>query len=438
MPATIHIVNRYVNSDNVAGAAVVFDGAAIDAKSPRTRANGQVTVATETLSDGNHVMNIVPDHTSADPVGPAVAEGLGKTVTRMYRSLDVNVTVSKGKITTVTLPPAQASNGAVLAGVNPVRVQLQPIYFRSQWQNESFRTVSGITLIVVHQTAEAADIGATLKYFTDSDKSMTDPTKAKPTSAHYVISPEAFPQAVKVVQDTSQSWHTNPSFWRGKTSLNDFSIGIELSHKTHTPWPDKQIDCLIALIGRLRKAYPTIPADGVVGHSDVVLKDNSRVLRTRDCPGFEFDWVRLESEGLGLVPRGGSANLDMYGGFFRLATAPHNSLIAGDSDGSRTWGGKKWPAPAPAPAAGAPPPPPGAPPAKPAPDTVTGTPITELQTDLRDIGYSVGVDGDYGEQTFTAVEMFQQHFFAGSRQSSAHKRQQVNQLTAEFIKRVRP
>ena len=49
MPATIHIVNRYVNSDNVAGAAVVFDGAAIDAKSPRTRANGQVIVATETL-----------------------------------------------------------------------------------------------------------------------------------------------------------------------------------------------------------------------------------------------------------------------------------------------------------------------------------------------------------------------------------------------------
>ena len=102
MPATIHIVNRYVNSDNVARAAVVFDGAAIDAKSPRTQANGQVVVATETLSDGNHVMNIVPDQTSADPVGPAVAEGLGKAVTRMYRSLDVNVTVSKGKITTVS------------------------------------------------------------------------------------------------------------------------------------------------------------------------------------------------------------------------------------------------------------------------------------------------------------------------------------------------
>ena len=67
MPTTVQIVNRYVTSDNVAGAAVVFDAAAIDAHSPRTRANGQVVVATEALADGNHVMHIVPDPTSAAP-----------------------------------------------------------------------------------------------------------------------------------------------------------------------------------------------------------------------------------------------------------------------------------------------------------------------------------------------------------------------------------
>jgi hypothetical protein len=60
MPTTVQVVNRYVSSDNVAGAAIVFDGAAIDVHSPRTRANGQVAVATETLSDGDHVMHIVP------------------------------------------------------------------------------------------------------------------------------------------------------------------------------------------------------------------------------------------------------------------------------------------------------------------------------------------------------------------------------------------
>src|SRR5258708_7097854 len=124
MSTTVQVVNRYVSSDNVAGAAIVFDGAAIDAHSPRARANGQV----------------------------AVAEGLAAGVTGMFRSLDVNVTVSKGKITATSAPLAQALNGAVL-GTNPVRVQLQPIYFRSPFQNANDRTGTDITLIVLHHTS---------------------------------------------------------------------------------------------------------------------------------------------------------------------------------------------------------------------------------------------------------------------------------------------
>jgi hypothetical protein len=142
----VQIVNRYVTSDNVAGAAVVFDAAAIDAHSPRTRANGQAIVATEALADGDHVMHIVPDPTSAAPVGPAVAEGLGDAVKRMFRSLDVNVAVRKGKITTLSVKHAQALNGTVLGGTNPVRVQLQPIYHRSPFQNPHDRTGTDLTL----------------------------------------------------------------------------------------------------------------------------------------------------------------------------------------------------------------------------------------------------------------------------------------------------
>ena len=425
MPTKVQIVNRYVISDNVAGAAVVFDAAAIDAHSPRTRANGQVDVATEALADGNHVMHIVPDPTSAAPVGPAVAEGLDDTVKRMFRSLDVNVAVRKGKITTLGVPVAQALNGTVWAATNPVRVELQPIYYRSQYQNERNRTGADLTLIVVHQTASAANIGGTLQWFTDP-KRAKDP-KDGGTSAHYVVSAEGTPQVVKVVQDTNRAWHAGGSFWLGKTDVNHFAIGIELSHKTGTPFPAAQIDALLALLDRLRAAYPSIPANGVVGHSDVLTE-----LGGRDCPGFDFDWALLERRGLGLIPSGAAANLDMYGGFFRLAAAPHNSFVKGDFDGSRTWGGVKWPAPAPAAA-------PGALPAKPAPPTVTGAPIAELQTDLRDIGYFVAVDGQYGERTRWAVEMFQQHFFAGSRRSLINNkdRQKVNQVTAEFIKQVR-
>jgi N-acetyl-anhydromuramyl-L-alanine amidase AmpD len=427
MPTTVQVVNRYVSSDNVAGAAIVFDGAAIDAHSPRTRANGQVTLATEPLADGDHVMHVVPDQTSTTPVGPAVAEGLAAAVTRMFRSLDVNVTVSKGKITATSAPLGQAQNGAVL-GTNPVRVQLQPIYFRSQYQNENDRTKTDITLIVVHQTARAANIGGTLETF------VVPNLGANGTSAHYVISAETVPQVVKVVQDTSKSWQAGHSTsWKGASGVNHFSIGIELSHKTGTPFPDKQIDALLDLLDRLRAAYPTIPANGVVGHMDVLLENSDPWLAGRDCPGFDFDWPLLEKRGLGLIPRGGAANLDVYGGFFRVATGPHNVLIPGDADGSRTWGGVKWPVPPPPPAPDAPPP------ATPAPPTVTGAPIAELQTDLRDIGYLVDVNGHYNVQTLRAVQMFQQHFFAGSRRNllNDNDRKKVNQVTAEFIKQVR-
>ena len=424
MPTTVQVVNRYVSSDNIAGAAVVFDGAAIDAHSPRTRANGQVAVATEPLADGDHVMHIVPDQTSTALVGPAIAEGLAVAVTRMFRSLDVKLTVSKGRITATSAPLAQALNGAVL-GTNPVRVQLQPIYFRSPFQNANDRTGTDITLIVLHHTSGAANIGGTLEWYVNP---------ASQTSAHYVISAETVPQVVKVVQDTGRSWQAgHNTSWKGVAQVNHFSIGIELSHKTGTPFPDKQFDALLDLIDRIRAGYPTIPANGIVGHMDVLLEDGSQILSGRDCPGFDFQWPLLEKRGLGLIPSGAAANLDMYGGFFRVATAPHNVLIPGDSDGSRTWGGVKW-------SASAPPPAPDAPPAaKPAPPTVTGAPIAELQADLRDIGYLVDVNGHYNMQTLRAVQMFQQHFFAGSRRSllDENDRKKVNQVTAEFIKQVR-
>ena len=341
MPTTVQIVNRYVISDNVAGAAVVFDAAAIDAHSPRTRANGQVVVATEALADGNHVMHIVPDPTSAAPVGPAVAEGLGDAVKRMFRSLDVNVAVRKGKITTLGVPLAQARNGTVWAATNPVRVELQPIYHRSPFQNPRDRTGADLTLIIVHQTAGSANIGGTLEWFTT------------PTPDSQGRGPLRGQRRGGVAGRQGRTGH-EPFLARGPRYVLAWQDGGQpLLHRHRVvaqdghALPRWQIDALLALLDRLRAAYPSIPANGVVGHMDV-LTDASLILAGRDCPGFDFDWVLLEHRGLGLIPSGAAANLDMYGGFFRLAAAPNNSFVAGDSDGSRTWGGVKWPAPAPA------------------------------------------------------------------------------------------
>jgi peptidoglycan hydrolase-like protein with peptidoglycan-binding domain len=74
--------------------------------------------------------------------------------------------------------------------------------------------------------------------------------------------------------------------------------------------------------------------------------------------------------------------------------------------------------------------------------TVTGNPIKELQTDLSDIGYFVPADGQFGPKTQWAIQMFQRHFFAGSRRGvltdAQRKKPEVDRVTAEFIKSVRP
>ena len=184
MPTTVQVVNRYVSSDNVASAAIVFDGAAIDAHSPRTRANGQVAVATETLSDGDHVMHIVPNPTAVASVGPPVAEGLAA-------ANDPNVPFAgrhrhrhQGQNHGHKRAAQSGLNGSVL-GTNPVRVQLQPIYFRSPFPNASDRAGTDITLIVLHHTSGAANIGGTLEWYVNP---------ATQTSATMWLAPRRFPR----------------------------------------------------------------------------------------------------------------------------------------------------------------------------------------------------------------------------------------------------
>src|SRR4029077_14578750 len=98
MPTQIQVMNRYVPGDPVVGAAITFDHDNEDVKTPRTAANGFVTVSTEGLSDGNHVVRITPRYTSDLQVGPDIAEDLDVSVTRMFRSLEVGITVLKGKV----------------------------------------------------------------------------------------------------------------------------------------------------------------------------------------------------------------------------------------------------------------------------------------------------------------------------------------------------
>src|SRR5262245_2452885 len=456
MPTLVHIENRYCSDEAVKGAAVTIDDDP-DAKSPRTNAGGNVYIATEQLTDGKHVLKITPDNTDDRPVGPKVAENLSRGVERTYRSLDVDITVTKGKLTAVSVPAGRQENGTTGAGTNPVRVFLQPIFFHGRGDLTTAglrgsRKYENISLIVIHQTASASgkttgEAHGTLSHFRAHG------------SPHYLVTAEAQPQVIKIVPDNHVAGHAGEfpgqSSWRGKTDVDVFSIGIEDSHKAKTDWSRTQIDRLIRLLKDLREAYPSIPSHGIVGHQDVLLIE-------RDCPGLEFDWVLLEKEGLGMIPRSGSVSIDSnYGGFFRLR--PAGQLQRNNQDATRVWGDdkKSWPAP-----------PAGATATGRAvggvakvvgqnvgneiqdlaervvttivtgqlPTTVIGNPIQELQTDLRDIGYTVNVNGKFDDKTAFAVQAFQRHFFAGSRRGLVAEKnfKKVDRVTAEFIKAVRP
>lgn len=95
-------------------------------------------------------------------------------------------------------------------------------------------------------------------------------------------------EVVQMVSLAHRAWHAGVSKWRGRTCCNDFSIGIELEGTDMLPYTDAQYAALGWLIPVLRRAFPLIAEDAVVGHSDIAPG------RKTD-PGPSFDWRRLRA-----------------------------------------------------------------------------------------------------------------------------------------------
>ena len=85
---------------------------------------------------------------------------------------------------------------------------------------------------------------------------------------------------------TQRAWHAGASSWQQRANCNDFSIGIELEGTDDAPYEPEQYRVLAGLIGALCAAYPSLSAQQVVGHSDIVPGRKSD-------PGAAFDWARL-------------------------------------------------------------------------------------------------------------------------------------------------
>ena len=103
-------------------------------------------------------------------------------------------------------------------------------------------------------------------------------------SAHALIRRDG--SVTQYVAFTDRAWHAGESQYCGRRACNDFSVGIELEGGDDIPYEQAQYATLVELVRALRRAYPSLGAAPIVGHSDIAPG------RKTD-PGPAFDWPRL-------------------------------------------------------------------------------------------------------------------------------------------------
>ena len=177
---------------------------------------------------------------------------------------------------------------ALLAGCqNP---QQDTLVDRGAYQLETLHQAQGadqrIRFLVMHYTAE--DFHSSLKTLTDEHVSAHYLLPAHPQREH------GKPTVFRLVPEAMRAWHAGASAWRGRSNLNDTSIGIEIVNKGFTrsmlfthwqPYTAEQIAVLIPLSRDIIQRYGIQPQD-VVGHSDIAPQ------RKQD-PGPLFPYRRL-------------------------------------------------------------------------------------------------------------------------------------------------
>ncbi|HEY0210983.1 N-acetylmuramoyl-L-alanine amidase [Acerihabitans sp.] len=185
------------------------------------------------------------------------------------------------------------------AGTAGCQQGIKPPVVQTAYRIDDSRRAGGaderIQFLVLHYTAE--DFAASLSTLTTEQ-----------VSAHYLIpvssaQARGVPTALRLVDESRRAWHAGESFWRGRTHLNDTSIGIEIENQGYRPtlagyratsYPPRQIALLIALSRDIVSRYHILPGN-VVGHSDIAW-------RRKQDPGPLFPWRQLAAAGVGVWP----------------------------------------------------------------------------------------------------------------------------------------
>jgi N-acetyl-anhydromuramyl-L-alanine amidase AmpD len=424
-----------------------------------TGLSGEYTVRIKTENAGPNPAN--PTIQCIDNIaGPQLGEGSDSQYELIFRPVEIRITLRGGVLESVADPFRLPENalpygythgrignrihenfvkGDVQRGVDPVLpVDLRPAWYKSnaQYIQPRNNSYNDITHIVVHCTGGPADLfGSALSAGVNSDY-----------CAHYYMDLNG--HITKVAPDKLSCGHAGASRWAGIGGVNAYSIGIEILNKkkppnqSSKPYTEPQYIALRKFLSDLQSAY-NLSARNIVGHCDIKVESNAyqsnsswiyddSIHGRKVDPGQHFKWELLENAGIGMRPNGQANLTTAYGGFFQAY--PDKSLVNGDADQNRTFGGQVRGS------------------------EVSGNPIAALQNDLEHIGYSLGPRnqttglrpnvGKFDDHTKRALERFQLHFLSGSRTHSMHDPQsapegrnsrylgKVDITTARLIKQV--
>jgi hypothetical protein len=120
-------------------------------------------------------------------------------------------------------------------------------------------------------------------------------------SSHYLISKQG--DVISLVDESEMAWHAGVTFWRGRTNLNRYSIGIEIENLTdmrgfkgQDPWLPQQYQAVSWLVQNIC-ARRRIPKDRqhIITHQEIAPR------RKTDPAGFDMDELMRRIGGQAVV-----------------------------------------------------------------------------------------------------------------------------------------
>lgn len=151
--------------------------------------------------------------------------------------------------------------------------------YAADWVGTTNFSMRRPNFVIIHHTAQNS-CEQTLQTFT---------LPRTQVSSHYVICKDG--TVHHMLNDLLRAHHAGVSKWGNTTDLNSSSIGIELDNNGFESFSETQMNSLLILLERLKKAY-SIPASNFIGHGDIA------PTRKND-PNWRFSWKILSEKGFG-------------------------------------------------------------------------------------------------------------------------------------------